>query len=427
MKRENLRTYMFPAILALLLTALTVESLPAQNFGRLLMVVKDAQGKPVPGVTVSATCDELPKFNIQKLTDKKGKATLAFGDATKTYNVKVEYEGYPPIEMPFKPEIRKSITQEVSLVAASDAEGGQTAKQGTIIYTPAERIFNEGVEAARGGDYEAARAKFLAALGKNPDFALAHSALGGLHAELGEHDSAIASAQRLLELEPDNPRGYRILYDVYTALGKKDLAKKALANMVSADDTGDAAILLYNEGVAALEVGDAETAKRRFREALDVNPELTPALSALAVTLMKEESFEEAAQTAERLLVVEPDNLKAKGLAYDAYKAMGNSEGEAMAFQRLAGADPTAIGRTMYDRGVQLFGAGSINEALDSLEKALAADPSLSKAHYFLGLCFANRGDEAGAREHLERFVEMAPDDPDAAGAAEMAKALSGG
>ncbi|MCP4205312.1 MAG: tetratricopeptide repeat protein, partial [bacterium] len=249
MKKTSYSTYLLPVTWAVLLAALTVGILPAQNYGRLVLVVKDDQGKPVSGVTVSATCDELPKFTLQKITDKKGKATLAFGDATKTYNIKVEYEGFPPIEMPFKPEIRKSKTQEVKLSAATNADA---AAQGPVIYTPAERIFNEGVEAARGGDYETARARFLAALDKNPDLALAHSALGGLHTELGEYDSAIASAERLLELEPGNPRGYRILYDAYTALGKEDLAKKALANMASADDSGDAAILLYNEGVAAL-------------------------------------------------------------------------------------------------------------------------------------------------------------------------------
>lgn len=416
-------------MLALLLATLTVESLPAQNFGRLLLIVNDAQGNPVQGVTVSASCDELPKFNIEKVTDRKGKVTLAFGDATKTYNVKVEYEGYPAIEMPFKPEIRKSKTLEVKLTAPSDAdaEQNQTAQPGTVRFTPAERIFNEGVEAARGGDYETARTRFLAALDKDPKMALAHSALGGLYAEVGENESAIASAKRLLELEPGSSRGYRILYDAYTALGKTDLAKKALASMASSDDSGDAASLVYNEGVAALEVGDAETAKQRFREALEVNPNLTAALSALAVTLMKEKNFEEAALAAERLLVVEPDNLKAKGLTYDAYKAMGNAEKEKMAFQRLAVGNPAVIGKTMFDRGVQLFEAGSIDEALGSFENALEADPALAKAHYFLGLCFANQGNEAGAREHLQKFVELAPDDPDAAGAAEMVKALGGG
>ena len=424
MRQRSDRLGLLSTVLVLLVALQASGPLMAQNFGRLVLTVKDEQGKPVQGVVVTATCDELPKFKAQKKTNKRGEATLAFSDATRIYDIQVEYGDYPPIEMPFKPEIRQTLKQEVKLSTTAGRDAPEDAAE--VRYTPAERIFNEGVEAARAGDLETARARWSEALAKDPDMALAHSAMGGLQVETGEYEAAVMSAKRLLELEPDNPRGYRILYDAHTALGENDLAGKALAAMAAADESGDAATLVYNEGVAALKVGDSDTAKRRFREALDVDPELTVALSALAVTLMNEGSFAEAAETGERLLLLEPDNLKAKGLTYDAYRALGDVEKESAAFDRLAAGNPALIGKTMLDRGVQLFEEGAMAGAVSSLEKALAADPSLAKAHYYLGLCFVNLGRKADAREQLAKFVELEPGDPEAEAAAAMVESLSG-
>jgi Tfp pilus assembly protein PilF len=67
-----------------------------------------------------------------------------------------------------------------------------------------------------------------------------------------------------------------------------------------------------------------------------------------------------------------------------------------------------------------MFNAGNMAGAQQALEQALQADPDLPKAHYTLGLAYANTGDSAKAKEHLQRFLELAPDDPDAATAKEM-------
>ena len=64
------------------------------------------------------------------------------------------------------------------------------------------------------------------------------------------------------------------------------------------------------------------------------------------------------------------------------------------------------------DRGLE-FTTGYL------LEKALAIDPTQARAHYLLGICYS-MDDKAKAREHLNKFIEMAPNDPDAAAAKEM-------
>ena len=48
------------------------------------------------------------------------------------------------------------------------------------------------------------------------------------------------------------------------------------------------------------------------------------------------------------------------------------------------------------------------------LEYVLKADPELARAHYLLGMAYFNSGRVEEGRSHLERFIELAPEDPDA-------------
>ena len=61
---------------------------------------------------------------------------------------------------------------------------------------------------------------------------------------------------------------------------------------------------------------------------------------------------------------------------------------------------------------------------LKTIMEGVAADPKHAKAHYMMGLVYANAGDVAKARQYLTEFVQMAPNDPDAPTAKEMIKSL---
>lgn len=400
--------------------------------GRLLLKILDAEGKPLAGATVTVTCEQLPRYHQEKTSKKKGTVTVAFGDATKIYHISITAEGYRPAEANFKPTIGKTEQRTIpmetyggsSAPAASGVPGLEV--EGELTLLPAEKVFNEGVEASQAGDYEAARDKFLEALEVDPELKVAHFALGGVYLELGEFESAIASADRVLEVEPGNPGGYRILYEAHSRLGHEQEARQALQTLSELDQEGDAAAMIYNEGQASLQVGDLKTAKQRFAEALGLDPDLTPARWGLAVALMSEKSYTEAAATAEQVLAVEPDNLGAKMMAFDAYEASGDAAGQQRAYDRLLATGSSAVASQFYHRGETRFDSGDLGGAARQFERALEMDPSQAKAHYYLGLCYINQGAAAKATDHLQKFIELAPDDPDATTAAEMVQSLAG-
>jgi tetratricopeptide (TPR) repeat protein len=409
--------------LALAPLAGTVE---AQAYGRLVLTLEDEQGAPVADARVTVTCSELPAFTLEAKSNKKGRVTLPFADATRTYTLRIEADGFAPVDSNFKPEIRKSLQRNVVLqeLGAGVAAGGGVG--GELVLSAADRTFNEGVEALRADDLDTGKAKFLEVLKNNPSYAAAHSALAGVYLAQGDAAAALASAKTLFELEPKNPRAFRLLYEANRALGHEAEAAEALEAMKQLDRSGDIATLIYNEGVDAVAVGDLSAAKRRFQEALEMQPGLAPALQALAILHIDEQAWSEAAPLAEQLLAADPDNLKAKRMLYDAYSALGDEAKAKEALTRLAAADPATLSRQFYQHGVQLFNNNKLAEAAAQFETAAEVDPSFGKVHYHLGLCYVNLGDKPRAREHLAKFLEMTPEDPDAEAARGMLDYLDG-
>jgi tetratricopeptide (TPR) repeat protein len=46
--------------------------------------------------------------------------------------------------------------------------------------------------------------------------------------------------------------------------------------------------------------------------------------------------------------------------------------------------------------------------AIQYLEKAVAADPGLSQAYYFIGITYRNKGNEALAQQYIQRSQQVA-------------------
>jgi len=79
----------------------------------------------------------------------------------------------------------------------------------------AEEIYDEADKLKEAGKNDEAIAKLHESLEQNPDFALAHSALGVLYGKVGKHEEAVKHAQRGCELEPNDPFSFTALSVIY--------------------------------------------------------------------------------------------------------------------------------------------------------------------------------------------------------------------
>jgi Flp pilus assembly protein TadD len=105
---------------------------------------------------------------------------------------------------------------------------------------------------------------------------------------------------------------------------------------------------------------------------------------------------------------------------YEAYRRLGQEDKALEVFEELAATDPEGLAEALYEQGRNAFQAGDTAQAVQALEQAVQANPDHARAHYMLGLAYANSDQKAKAKEHLQKFVELAPDDPEASAAKEM-------
>ena len=185
----------------------------------------------------------------------------------------------------------------------------------------------------------------------------------------------------------------------------------------------DRAVLVFNEGAEASQMGDVATARKKFEEAVGLDPQLGPAFVALGMLSFDDKDFAKAAELGEKSYAIDPKDVKALRLLAAAYQKLGDEAKAKRYSDELVAVDPSAGATETTNKGIELYNGGDTAGAQKLFEQALEADADNARAHYMLGLCLAG-SDPAQAKTHFEAFLRLAPDDPDAATAQEMLKYL---
>jgi tetratricopeptide (TPR) repeat protein len=408
-----------------LTVAIVLPAVATAQPARIQMTITDPNGQPLPDVQVMLTTPDRGDVKVKAASNPKGKATVMVPNVALVYDVVLEHEGYQPLKTTVKPTLGETTFKEYVLApanatVAAPAPGVDTAAR---TFTPAETAFNAGVEALGKSDYDGALAKFLEAKEKDPNLMPVYSALAGVYLEKKQPQEALAAAQRYLQGEPGNPRGLRLVYEAQRALGNQAEAEKALKELKS-QKGADVATLLFNEGAEALKLGDLDSAQSRFEEALAAQPDLVQANDALMLVYARKNDWTNAVAQADQVLAKDPKNLRALRLRHDAYTKLGDTAKAKEALDALAAADPGALAGSLVDSGMAKFNANDAAGAIADLSKAIELDPKRAQAQYYLGLAYANTGKNDQAKTHLQQFLELAPNDPNAQGAREMLKYL---
>jgi tetratricopeptide (TPR) repeat protein len=172
------------------------------------------------------------------------------------------------------------------------------------------------------------------------------------------------------------------------------------------------AIDVYNEGAQVNLEGNVDAAVERFQVALDLDPTLVEAHAGLAAIYYNQSRYDEALTAVERALALKPDHapyLRTRFLIHD---QTGNLEAADAAIGAWAAVDAGGAVELLYGRAEIYFREGRRRDAEAALLKMLEIEPNRARAHYMLGLIYA-QDDTAKAREHLERFIALAPEAPE--------------
>ena len=93
---------------------------------------------------------------------------------------------------------------------------------------PIDILYDEAIAKQRSGDAVAAIEMLRQLLAQEPNYMLAHNALGVLYSRQGKIDQAIEHAKRVCEIEPEDNFGYAILSTLCLKNDRREEAEEAL-------------------------------------------------------------------------------------------------------------------------------------------------------------------------------------------------------
>ncbi len=382
--------------------------------------VVDGDGNPVAGVTVIITSPDLGSFYETKTTKKNGTFAVGFSDAYLAYLYKFEKDGYQERSVEFK-AARSGITRnEFTIYAGAPQDAGDAVTAVDSASNEAILAFNEALAAFNEDDLDTAAMKLQETLVADAEIHQAHLLLSEVYAKQGKYQEAATSAEAALVLVPQSNDGLRLRYQAYRSLGNKDKAEEAFEAFKAAGEAAEEAKRVYNEGIAFDKAGDGEAAFEKFLQAAEMDPNMKLAQTAIMAMAFKTERYAEAAKAAEQLIINNPADPQALRVRYDSYVKLEDKENRLDALLGLAKVDPEFAVGTLLNEAAAIFNAGDYKTSKPMFERILSVDDSQPKVYYFLGLIAVNEGDNAAAKQHLSKFVELDPEDPDAGSAKEM-------
>jgi Flp pilus assembly protein TadD len=212
-------------------------------------------------------------------------------------------------------------------------------------------------------------------LNKTPTAEVAHSNLGRILADRGDHATAIVHYRRALELRPD---------------------------------FADARVNLAN---ALVRLGRIEDALEIYGEALTLDPRDVEARYNLAVALILSGEAEPARVQLEKVLEYDPAHGRAHNQLAVAALRVGR-DAEALGRLDAAVAAEPLLAEAHFHRAIALGRLGREHEAIAALERVIELQPDHARAHLQLGLTLLSsrqvQGVERG-RQVIQRALKLDP------------------
>jgi len=392
--------------------------------GRLIGQVVDPDGNPIEGVTVTATSKDVPGFNVVDTTDRKGVFKVDFEVINVVYHYRFDKVGYQTLEA--EQTWKKDGTARHEFIMSPGASPAVDVVDPASTSSPAITAFNTGARAFEVKDYATAVTSFEEAVGHDPEFYRAWGALSVALIEEDRFQEAAEAAEKAINLGSTHEMVLRARWEAYRNLGDDAKAVEAQEALERSGRLAEEAKRAFNEALALSKQGDYEGAFLKYQEASTLDRNLQLALFGVATTGLKINRNEEALAAAESILDEDPKNEEAIRIRYNAALVLGQEDLIIDALVSLAPVEPETARQGLWILAMAAYDADDMDQAKRRFGRVLEVNPNRPRAHYYLGLIYVGEGANEEAKSHLKRFLQLAPDDPEAATAGELVRFLSG-
>jgi tetratricopeptide (TPR) repeat protein len=270
----------------------------------------------------------------------------------------------------------------------------------------AEQAYLAGLTSDRESRDAAARASYEEALGRDPGFAPAQTALGLSYYRSGEYDQAAEHLEAALRRNRDAGDARYYLGLVRRAQGRLQEAQR---HLLWAARTGHReSPARYALGEMALAAGHTGEALAQLREAVRLDPRDLKASTVLALALRLAGRLNEAQESIEAVVRQVPIDYLALSEQSLILKARGREAEAARAgdeLWRLLAREPDAVLELAFD----YLAAGQLEPAAQLLAEAISRGGTYPMLYYALGYVGERRGDNTRAAGHYRAGAQGDP------------------
>jgi tetratricopeptide (TPR) repeat protein len=260
---------------------------------------------PITNAVITVVSTGSRNFKAEYKSDKNGEYRILLVDGTLRYDFTFAAPGYQTYTENMKLKLGDATIRDIQLDPAAAVRPAAAAAPAEKKVDPSVVAFNEGAALFNEGKHAEAIAKFEAAVAAKPDLIAGWEALAKSYLNIKNYPKAIESANKALEIDPEETAMYTILFNAYTATGDKAKAAEAKAKMPA--DAG----ILFNDAAKLINSGKDSAAEALLKQAVVANDKFGPAYYELGMIYVRAGKNAEAKANLEKYLELEPNGKDA--------------------------------------------------------------------------------------------------------------------
>ena len=285
------------APVAALLVSLSAPALAQMGTGRVSGTVKDPDGNPIAGATVTAQAGDSSRV-LEATTDERGRWAI-LGFRSRAYDFSVTAPGFTPYNYQ-APMRQAGQNADMDLVLERTQMGRSSGTGGGLL--------SEAQELHQAGRWEEALWKYEEVIASDPTVYQVHLNIGAVLRELDRPDEARQSFQKVLDMEPDNSGALVSLAEMAVAAG--DL-EEAVTHFAAAADSTDDEIIPFNVGQIYFQNGRVDEAIEYYEMAAERRLDWAEPHVQIAICYLNKGDFAMAGEHLNLAIEVEPDSAAA--------------------------------------------------------------------------------------------------------------------
>ena len=165
----------------------------------------------------------------------------------------------------------------------------------------------------------------------------------------------------------------------------------------------------FNDGIRAIQGGDAESALELFQKAVELDPTLAAAHRTIAAILHGMGKPAEALEPLDKYLEFEELPPEFVGMAFDIFLAAEDPRVEEMKRRAVEAGQGMEIAAGVFSQGVQAVRDSDDERAVELFTEAASLNPKLYQAYRNIGTIHFNNQNWEPALEALEKTLELDP------------------